>query len=457
MPLRLIEGGRGDLAPDGLLIGGAAEIVTMAGGVRRGASQNDPAVLDGGTGRGWQHRDGAVVAAWQGRIVAVGGREDVERSLESEGFPLDRLMPLDAEGGSVTPGLVDPHTHLLFAGTREKEMSLRQRGVGYLEILASGGGILSTVEATRQATEAALLAHGRRWLDEMLSHGTTTVEAKSGYGLDLVTELRLIEAAYKLGQEGPLDILPTYLGAHAVPMEFRSRPRGTEAYVRHVIEEQLPGVAAHGRARFCDVFCEEGVFSADQSERILRAAAGYGMAPRLHADELAPSGGAELAAEIGALSADHLATPSEAGIDALAAAAEGDRPVVATLLPATTWFLGKAVHAPARRFIDAGIPVALGSDFNPGTSPTPSLPLVLSLAGLLLGLTPAESLAGVTINAAFALGMEGDVGSIEAGKQADLVIWRVPSFGQIPYFPGADLVAVVVKRGEIVYRHAPPA
>ena len=267
---------------------------------------------------------------------------------------------------------------------------MRQRGAGYLEILEAGGGILSTVAATREASTEALLAHGRRWLDEMLGHGVTTIEAKSGYGLDLETEIRLIEAAYQLGREGPIDIVPTYLGAHAVPPEFRSRPDGTEAYVRSVIEDQLPGVAAHGRARFCDVFCENGVFSADQSRRILEAAAGYGLGLRLHADELAPSGGAELAAELGAAAADHLATPSEAGIDALAAAAGEGRPVVATVLPATTWFLMKDHGAPARTFIDRGVPVALGTDFNPGTSPTASLPLAMTVACLELGLTPGR-------------------------------------------------------------------
>jgi imidazolonepropionase len=296
-----------------------------------------------------------------------------------------------------------------------------------------------------------LRAHGRRWLREMLSHGTTTIEAKSGYGLDLATELRLLEVAFRLGREGPIDVIPTYLGAHAVPPEFRTRPDGTEAYVRHILEEQLPGVAAQGRARFCDVFCEEGVFTADQSRRILTAAAALGMAPRLHADEIHPSGGAELAAEIGALSADHLAAPSDAGIEALAEAAGSAHPVVATLLPATTWFLMADHFAPARRLIDAGVPVALATDFNPGTSPTSSLPLVMTVACLALRLTPAEALAGVTINAAHALGLGDEIGSIEPGKQADLVVWQVPTPTQIPYWPGADLVRAVVKRGRVVH------
>jgi imidazolonepropionase len=327
---------------------------------------------------------------------------------------------------------------------------MRQRGASYMEILAEGGGILSTVAATRAASEDDLAAHGRRWLDEMLGHGTTTIEAKSGYGLDLPTEIRLLEVAHALGREGPIEIVPTYLGAHAVPLEFRARPDGVEAYVRHILDEQLPGVAAHGRARFCDVFCEEGAFTADQSERILRAAAAFGMGLRLHADEIVPSGGAELAAEVGAVSADHLAAPSQAGVDALAAASAEGRPVVATLLPATTWFLMKRHHAPARRFIERDVPVAIGTDFNPGTSPTPSLPLAMTLACLNLGLTPDEALTAVTINAAYAIGMGEEVGSLESGKAADVVIWNVPTSRQIPYWPAADLVRTVIKRGRIV-------
>jgi imidazolonepropionase len=376
-------------------------------------------------------------------------------ALDSGGYPISRFARLDARGGTVTPGLIDPHTHLLFAGSREGELELRQRGADYLEILASGGGILATVAATRAATADSLAQHGRRWLDEMLRHGTTTIEAKSGYGLDLPTELRLLDVAHALGQEGPIEVLPTWLGAHAVPPEFRSRPEGTEAYVRHLIDEQLPGVAAQGRARFADVFCEQGVFTADQSRRILNAAAPLGLAPRLHADEIAPSGGAELAAEIHALSADHLAAPSPAGIDALAAAAVDGHPVVATLLPATTWFLMHDEFAPARELIERGVPVALATDFNPGTSPNASLPLVMTVACLELKLTPSEALAAVTINAAFALGIADDLGSIEAGKQADLAIWSVPTHRQIPYWLGADLVRAVVKRGVVVLENTP--
>ena len=450
-PFRVIEGGRTGEATPGLLIVGASEIVTLAGGVRRGPRQGDLARLIA------EEADPAsspVVAVWEGRIAAVGERAAVEAELEADGLPLARFARIDAAGGSVTPGLIDPHTHLLFAGSREDELVLRQEGASYLDILAAGGGILSTVAATRAASEADLLTHGRRWLDEMLTHGVTTVEAKSGYGLDLETELRLVEVAYRLGREGPIDVVPTWLGAHAVPAEFRSRPDSVDAYVRHLLDEQLPGIAAHGRARFADVFCEEGVFSADQSRRILEAARSYGLLPRLHADELAPSGGAELAAEIGASSADHLATPSLDGIAAMGAAADADDPIVATLLPVTTWFLMKDHHAPARTLIERGVPVAVGTDFNPGTSPTPSLPLAMTAACLNLRMTPDEVLAAVTINAAQALGLAGEIGSLEGGKQADLVVWNVPTSRQIPYWPAAQLVRTVVKRGRVVLDHA---
>jgi imidazolonepropionase len=447
---RVIPGGRGEASAPGLLVIRAAEIDSLEGGLRAGPSQGEVGRATAADAGGLDSPSAPVVAAWEGRILGVGRRADIERLLEGEGYPLGRFARLDARGGTVTPGLVDPHTHLLFAGSREDELELRQRGASYLEILAAGGGILSTVEATRAATAEELAAHGRRWLDEMLGRGTTTIEAKSGYGLDLPTELRLLEVAFALGRDGPVEIVPTYLGAHAVPPEFRARPDGTEAYVRHVIEEQLPGIAAQGRARFCDVFCEEGVFSADQSRRILTAAGGYGMGMRLHADEIVPSGGAELAAEVGAASADHLAAPSKAGIAALSRAAEEDRPVVATLLPATTWFLMKDHHAPARTFIEAGVPVAIGTDFNPGTSPTASLPLAMTAACLQLAMTPDEVLSAVTINAAQAIGLADEIGSLEAGKAADLVVWNVPTSRQIPYWPAADLVRTVVKRGRIV-------
>ena len=453
MALPLIQGGRASDGLPGLLIEHAAEVATLAGGLRTGSGMDDVGVISAPGGDVGQETAPAV-ACWEGRILAAGPQAELLRALDGSGYPLARFARLDAGGGTVTPGLIDPHTHLLFGGSREGELVLRQRGADYLEILQAGGGILSTVTATRAATEDELADHGRRWLGEMLSHGTTTVEAKSGYGLDLPTELRLLEVAHRLGKEGPVEVLPTWLGAHAVAPEFRARPDGTEAFVRYLVEEQLPGVVAQGRARFADVFCERGVFSPEQARRILKAAARLGLAPRLHADELAPSGGAELAAELGAMSADHLAAPSPAGIDALAAAAGAGRPVVAVVLPATTWFLMHDEVAPARTFIDRGIPVALATDFNPGTSPTASLPLVMTVACLSLKLTPSEALAAVTINAATALGIADDVGSIEPGRQADLAIWNVPTHRQIPYWPAADIVRTVVKRGRVVLERA---
>jgi imidazolonepropionase len=272
----------------------------------------------------------------------------------------------------------------------------------------------------------------------------------------VATELRQLDVIGRLNREGPVQLVPTFLGAHAVPTEFRAAPvvggqDATEAYVAHVIDEQLPAVARQGIARFCDVFCEEGVFSADQSNRILRAAAALGLRLRLHADELRPSGGAELASELGCVSADHLAAPSDEGVADLARVAQSGSPVVATLLPATSWFLSKHHFAPARRFIDAGIPVALATDLNPGTSPTLSLPLVMSIACLELGLTPAEALSAVTINAAYSVGLGSEIGSIEPGKQADLVIWDVASVEQLPYWLGRRPARVVIKRGHVVH------
>jgi imidazolonepropionase len=435
----------------GLLVVDAAEVATLAGGLRRGVSQADPAIAPPGT----------AIACQDGRIVAVGTRaaaaEALAAALEAGGRDSHAIDVLDAAGGTVTPGLVDAHTHLLFAGSREDEIALRARGGTYLEILAAGGGILSTVRATRVASEQDLLAHGRRWLGRMLRTGTTTVEAKSGYGLDTATELRLLAVAGRLAAEGPVDVIPTFLGAHAVPPDVRAAYPGdaeaaTEAYVAAVIGEQLPAVAGQGIARSCDVFCEAGVFTVDQARRILLAARARGLEIRLHADELAPSGGAELAAELRVLSADHLGAPSAVGIAALAGAAAVStpgRPVVAVLLPTVPWFLGLAELEPARELITAGIPVALATDFNPGTSPVTSLPLVMTTAVLRLGFDPSEALVATTVNAAAALGL-ADRGALVPGLRADLVVWDVPTHAQVPYWAGANLARAVVVGGRLV-------
>jgi imidazolonepropionase len=428
----------------GLLIENIASIATLAGGLRRGSEQGDAGVVDGGPDRP------LAVATWDERLVAAGPAKDVHRQIVAAGHSLDAFRRIDAGGGLVTPGLIDAHTHLVFAGTRELEWQMRARGAGYLEVLAAGGGILSTVAATRAATASDLLGDARRRLSEMLACGTTTAEAKSGYGLETVTELRQLEVIGRLGAEGPIQLVPTYLGAHAVPAEYRNLPNGTDAYVDHLVRDELPLVAEQEIARFCDVFCEAGVFSPEQTARILTAAERYGLKLRIHADELAPSGGAELAAEMGCVSADHLAAPSDAGVAALARSADEGHPVVATLLPATSWFLGKHHFAPARRFIEMGIPVALATDLNPGTSPTVGLPLVMSIACVEMGLSPAEALVAVTLNAAHSLGLGAEIGSIEPGKQADLVIWDVASVDQLPYWLGTRPARVVVKRGRVV-------
>jgi imidazolonepropionase len=430
-----------DTRRSGLLIENAASIATLAGGLRSGSSQGDAAVLDGGA---------LAVAAWDGRIIAAGPAEDVHRQIVAAGHDVDSFDRIDAAGGLITPGLIDAHTHLVFAGTREAEWHLRARGAGYLEVLAAGGGILSTVAATRAATGPELLAGARGRLTEMLACGTTTAEAKSGYGLELATELRQLDVIGRLDMEGPIQLVPTYLGAHAVPPEYRDVPNGTDAYIAHIVRDHLPLVAGQGIARFCDVFCEAGVFNSGQAARVLSAAEHYGLKFRIHADELAPSGGAELAAELGCVSADHLAAPSDAGVAALARSADEGYPVVATLLPATSWFLGTHHFAPARRFIEAGVPVALATDLNPGTSPTVSLPLVMSIACLEMGLTPTEALAAVTINAAHSLALGDEIGSIEPGKQGDLVVWDVPSLEQLPYWLGTRPARVVIKRGRVV-------
>jgi imidazolonepropionase len=429
----------------GLLIEGLAAIATLSGGLRRGDSQSDAAVLRAPAG------DALAVAAWEGAIVAAGPAAEVRRRLQDEGRRPDSFERLDGNGGLATPGLIDSHTHLVYAGTREAEWQMRARGAGYLEILAAGGGILSTVAATRAATDEELLDGARARLARMLACGTTTAEAKSGYALNVEGELRLLELIARLDAEGPIELVPTFMGAHAVPAEFRDREDAAAAYAAHVIAEQLPAVARQGIARFCDVFCESGVFDPGPTARILSEAANLGLRLRIHADELAPSGGAELAAELGCLSADHLAAPSEEGIAALARAAESGHPVVATLLPATSWFLGKHHFAPARRFIEAGVPVALATDHNPGTSPTFGLPLVMSIACLEMGLTPSEALTAVTVNAAHSLGLGERLGSIETGKQADIVVWDVPAVDQIPYWLGSSPVRSVVKRGRVVF------
>jgi imidazolonepropionase len=415
-----------------LLVRHADALVTLAGHAGApltGAALGELAVID----------DGAVAAAGD-RIVAVGPSDRVEREVTlAEGATV-----LDARGRTVLPGFVDPHTHLVHAGTREREFGLRLAGASYLEILQAGGGILGTVEATRAADEATLARLTRDRLDTALRYGTTTLEIKSGYGLDTPTELKQLRAAALAGRDHPVRTVATFMGAHAFPPEHRDDP---EAFVDLVIDEMIPAVAEAGLAAFCDVFCEQGVFSVAQSRRILEAGLAAGLRPKLHADELASSGGAELAGELGAVSADHLVYASEAGLASMAAAG-----VVAVLLPGTTFSLMGTRYAPARRMIDAGVPVALATDANPGSSPTESMQMIVNLACLQLGMTPAEAIAAATLNAAHALGMADEVGSLEAGKRADLLVVDAPNPTYLAYHYGTNLVESVIAGGRVAWR-----
>ena len=350
---------------------------------------------------------------------------------------------IDALGKTVMPGFVDSHTHLIFARTREDEFEQRLRGASYQEIASRGGGINATVRRVRESSKEELKVLARRRLDRLLSFGVTTVEVKSGYGLSLADEIKCLEVIAELNAEGPLELVPTFLGAHAVPPEFQN---DREGYIRLLMNEMLPEVARRGLAEFCDVFCETGVFSLDESERILDRARGLGLKLKLHADELTPLGGAELAARLGAVSADHLLCITDAGIDALA-----ESGTVATLLPGTAFFLG-VDYAPARRLIERGVTVALASDCNPGTCPTENLPLVGTMACTQMGMLPAEALTALTLGGAAAVGRADRIGSLEVGKQADLVILDVPDYRQLFYHFGVSHVDTVIKRGRVVYQ-----
>lgn len=379
--------------------------------------------------------DGAV-ACLDGRILMIGPRRQVEGSvhLTGNGFRLD--LP----DCVATPGLIDCHSHVVFSGWRAEEFQLRLQGAEYMGILKSGGGILNTVKATREAQEECLLDSGRKRLDAMLRMGTTTLEAKSGYGLDTQTEVKCLRVAKILNEIHPIDVLPTFLGAHAVPPEFH---QDADGYVDLVCEEMIPCVAHHNLARYIDVFCEHGVFSAAQSRRVLETGMRYGLLPKLHADEFRPSGGAELAANLGALSADHLKAATDEGLKAMAG-----KKVVAVLLPGTPFFCRES-PAQMGRFREAGLRPALGTDFNPGSCTILSLPLIMSLACITMGMSPWEALEGCTIQAAKALGIQEETGSLEPGKVADIAIFNAPGFEHIAYRLGHDLTRAVIKSGRL--------
>jgi imidazolonepropionase len=347
---------------------------------------------------------------------------------------------LDAVRGAVVPGLVDPHTHVIYAGDRREELRRRLAGATYAEIAASGGGIVSTVRATREASEDALVESARRRLGEMLRCGTTSAEAKSGYGLETEAELKMLRAIRRLATDQPIDLVATFLGAHEIPVEFRER---RQAYLDLLVGEMIPAVAAGGLAEWCDVFCETGVYSPEESRLILDGGARAGLRPRIHADELAASGGSDVAAAVGARSADHLlfVTPESAG----RMAASG---VVATLLPAAAFYLKIGRFAPARMLVEHGVAVALATDLNPGGGFTPSMPFVMTLACFAMGMTLEEALVGATLNAAYAIGRDADVGSLEPGKLMDAVVVDGDVVDLIRV--GAPAIRNVVKRGRVV-------
>ncbi len=348
---------------------------------------------------------------------------------------------LDASGLVALPGFVDAHTHAVFAGNREDEFAMRAEGKTYQEIARAGGGILSTVRATRAATKKELKKSASRTLDAMLRHGTTTVEIKSGYGLDEDGELKMMEAIHELSQEHLIDVVPTFLGAHAIPPEFRENSDG---YVTLVCDRMLPYIARKGLAEFCDVFCEDGYFSVDQTRRILLRAKELGLRLKIHADELAAIGASGLAAELGATSADHLEHADDESMRRMKEAG-----VVAVVLPGVSFFLNHG-YAPARRLIDLGVPVAIASDINPGSCMSFSMPLMMTIACTQMHLTPEEALIASTINAAAAVGRSATVGSVEPEKQADLILYDVPSYRTIPYYFGVNHVRTVIKRGTIL-------
>ncbi len=413
-----------------LLLEGAAQVVTLDDGrpgPKRGvAASNELHVVE----------DGAV-AVRGGKVVAVGPTDALRRRLR----PRRRL---DLDGRCLLPGLVDAHTHPVFARMREHEFAQRCRGAGYEEILAAGGGILASARATRETPVTALALGVRGRLDRMLLHGTTTVEAKSGYGLSTRAELDSLEALRLAARGHPVRVVPTFLGAHALPAEHRGRRR---AYVDEVVQEMLPRVARRRLARFCDVFVEDGAFTVAEGRRILRAAARLGLRAKVHADEFRDGGGARLAAQVGAVSAEHLGGTGPAGIRALARA--GVAPV---LLPATCLFLRLPRLPDARAMLAAGCAVALASDFNPGSAPTENLSLVAALGGALLRLTPEEALVGITRNAACAIGEGARAGRIAVGRPADLIVLDAPSYLFLPYRLGTNLVSTVLVAGRVVVK-----
>lgn len=412
-----------------LILKNIAEMVTNAG--HGPEAVRGKAMQEIGLQRQW------AVAVKDGRIAKVGPEEEILA------YQTTQTEIVDLSGKLLLPGFVDPHTHLVYAGNRAHEWALKQQGVPYLEILRQGGGILDTVQKTRAAGKETLKKETLKRLQAMQRCGITTVEIKSGYGLDTETELLQLEVIGELQKEQPLDLVATFMGAHATPPEYRQNP---QAYVDLVIDEMIPAVAIQGIAKFCDVFCETGVFTPEQSQMILEQGKAYGLIPKIHADELEVSGGSHISAEVNAISADHLLETEEEQMIKLAEAG-----VIGVCLPATSFNLAKGKYARARAMLDCGMAIALSTDANPGSSPTENMQFVLSLACLYLKLTPAEAIMAATLNAAHAIGMGHEIGSIEVGKYADFVVMDAPSIEYLPYHFAMDHVAQVYKKGKRIH------
>jgi imidazolonepropionase len=408
-------------------------LTLSGGGPRRGASLSKLGMID----------DGAVLVR-EGLIVATDTRARIESRKDAR-----RAEKIDVGGRVILPGFVDSHTHLVHAASRAEEYELKIQGVSYEEIARQGGGILNSVKRLRAATSDALKRRALAALQEFAAYGTTTVEAKSGYGLDVASELKILQLHRELNRAQPLEIVSTFLGAHVVPAEYRCSPDGAERYVELLTEQLLPEVVNEGLAEFCDAFCDRGAFTRSQSKRILSEGQQHGLVPRLHAEQLSRTGAAQLAVELEAASCDHLEHINSSDIRRLA-----ESRTVATLLPGCDFHLGWKEYAPARKLIEAGAIVALATDYNPGTCPTVSMPMILSLACTQLRMTPAEAIAAATINAAFALRRDKRIGSLEAGKQADLAVFAVEDYREIPYYFGMNRCWMTMKRGEIIHMQA---
>ena len=400
-----------------ILIKNASELVTLKGPntPRTKQQMSDLSIINNGS-----------IAIHDGKIVEIG--KNLNYSAEKT---------IDAHGKTVMPGFVDSHTHLVFAGSREFELDMKLKGFSYMDILKKGGGIFYTVNETRKASDDQLIKESKNRLDTMLLHGTTTCEAKSGYGLDTKTELKILKVQKQLQKIHPIDIVSTFLGAHAIPKEL-----GSDEYVDQIIDEMIP--KTKGLARFCDVFCEKGVFTVDQSRRILEAGKEYGLTPKIHADEIVDTGGAGLAAKVGAVSADHLLMSSDTGLKAMAKSG-----VIGVLLPGTPFSLMMKDYSNARKMIKLGVPVALATDLNPNCY-TENMQFMVQLACLNMKMTPAEAVTAATFNSACAIGLNDRVGSLEPGKQADIMILNCPNHTFIPYHFGVNLVDAVIKNGSLI-------